>query len=648
MKMVTCSDKGCSIKALGGAHGQPRRDRWLAIKGSALLLALALALAGCGQDDAPRTSLTMVTQAIKTLDSTHARDGASFGVIANTQETLMTYKRNIPVLAAAKSYEVSQDGKTYTFYLREGMKWSDGAPLTSKDFLYAWRRLLDPDTASSYASLLFVVKNAKKYYLQGAKEDKGAKETSIDDTKSPTTKELGAGVVVDSNIAEASLGLADRLELADIEARKIAASQQGGLSIEDVGLSAPSSLVFKVELENPVPYLIELAAFPVLAPLREDAIKKYGASYGAKEDSVIYSGPYVVSSWKKGSKLTLVKNKQYFDAENIKVPTIKLVEIKEFSTQYQMFLSGEIDVLTGHTGEYISRLKAGARAGHFGGKSVDAPSVYYIGFNFSNPLFQSRKIRLALGYSTHKDSLVKKIIQSDIPAYGLVPRDISIGGVINYREKVHEPLLGMEVEKPKELFIAGLEELGADTNLMHYSLRLLMPNNTAEIRTQGEFIKSRWEQELGIHIELILAANLADFLHKEKAGDYDLIYTDWGADYNSPLTFLSLFATDDGNNTGHYSNIEVDALLNEAQNSNSLPRRLALYARAERILLVDDPALMPIAYRVKNLFYKSYVKGLELVLFGGRYQLRFLRIHEGMPEPSDKKIGTIKSPIGVM
>lgn len=534
-----------------------------------IVLFLGLFLCACSQDKTPvkKDTLTMLTAAVRTLDSVKATDSASFNILSNTQETLLVNDNNIPKPGAAKSYSVSKDGKTYTFKLRDGLKWSDGKPLTSANFKFAWLRLLDPNVGAGYAFFLFGIENAKEYYLG-----------------------------------------------------------KGNIKAEDVGIKTPDDLTLIIKLKNPIPYFNQIAAFTGLAPQRKDLVNKYQNSYGSKPERLVYSGPFIVSKWVKGSAITLEKNPHYWNAKSISLNKIKFMEVKEISTQYQMFMNSQLDVLEGSTGEFIKSLEEGAKAKKFKSKSLVAPSVFYIAFNETgSKVLKSPKTRLALSLSTNQEQFVNKILKSNTPAYGLVPPGVSVVG-LNYRKLVPQPLKNLKKKDLKAMFIEGLKDAGLGTDPSKYTLKFLLQKNTAVAKTQGEYLKNIWEKTFGIKVELLPSADFSDFLQKLDKGDFDLSYQGWNADYNSPLTFLDLFGVDNGSNYGRYNNDEVNKLLEKLTSTKEPKQRLEIFKKIENIYLVSDPALIPLYYKKIESFEKNFVKGLQLSLYGGKYQLRYTSI----------------------
>lgn len=531
-----------------------------------LVCLLAAFTSGCFGDkkEVRSDTLSMVTGAIRTLDSVKATDSQSFNILSNTQETLLVNNNNIPVAGAAKSFLVSKDGKTYTFKLRQGLKWSDGKPLTSHDFKYAWMRLLDPKVGAGYAFFLFGVENAKDYYLA-----------------------------------------------------------KNSIKASDVGLYTPDDLTFVVKLVNPIPYFTQIATFTGLAPQRKDLVKKYKDKYATKPELMAFSGPFMVSEWVKGSKIILKKNPNYWDAKNIKLEGIKLMEIKEGSTAYQMFLNGQLDVLKATSAEYIEELDEGVKAKKWKIKEATSPTVYFIAFNTAkSKLLKSPKARLALSLATNRKAYVEKIIRSQSPAYALVPPGVKVGD-IDYRKEVAQQLKGIADKDVKELLISALKEAKLDEDPSKYTLSFLLQNNTAKSKTQGEYLKEVWEEKLGIKVRLIFSADFSDFLQKLDRGKYDLSFQGWSADYDSPLTFLDLFTKDNGTNYGHYYNERVDKLVSKVASVQDDNARLAIFKEIEQIYLIGDPAISPLYYIQIKSYQKNFVQGLQLSLYGGEYQFRW-------------------------
>lgn len=205
-------------------------------------------------------------------------------IIVNLFEGLLRYdaKSAEPLPAMAKNWTVSSDGKTYTFYLRDGLTWSDGTPITAKDFFYSWERVLRPATAATYAFQLYPVKNAEEY---------------------------NQGKITDS---------------------------------KQLGLKVINDKTFQVTLVNPTPYFLKLAAHQTLAPVNEAAVKKYGATWSFP-GKIVCNGPFVLKQWTPQKEILLVKNEKYWDAANVKLDAVRFLPVPEYETAVKMYEMGQLD-----------------------------------------------------------------------------------------------------------------------------------------------------------------------------------------------------------------------------------------------------------------------------------------------------------------
>ncbi len=225
----------------------------------------------------------MTTSELESLDPAKADDTASEEQIANTYEGLYRLGKNSKVEpGVAVSSSVSKDGLTWTFNLRKNAKWSNGDPVTADDFVYAWRRQVDPKTASSQVNNYQGIKNAIKI-------------------------------------------------------------SEGKKKIKTLGVKAEGKYKLVVQFETPVPYFKVVTAIS-LKPLDSKAVNKYGKKYGTKSEYAVYNGPFTSAGW-TGSSLTwkLAKNKYYWDAKNVKLDSVNYSVQKTPSTDYNLYQTGKLD-----------------------------------------------------------------------------------------------------------------------------------------------------------------------------------------------------------------------------------------------------------------------------------------------------------------
>ncbi len=217
-----------------------------------------------------------------TLTST---DTTSFTVIRHVIENLVMLDENDKVIpGVATDWTISDDGLTYTFNLREGMKWSNGEPVTAHDFVFAWKSLLNPEFAAYYASFGFVFKNGRAFY-------------------------------------------------------------EGKVGEEELGFKALSDYQLEVTLENPTTFFLDQLAFGVFAPLNEKAYNEFGDAYGTDADKMVYNGAFVMDSWEHENKIVLKKNPDFWNADAVKLDTINMVMINDTNAAMNAFKAGEVDII---------------------------------------------------------------------------------------------------------------------------------------------------------------------------------------------------------------------------------------------------------------------------------------------------------------
>ncbi|KEO83230.1 peptide ABC transporter substrate-binding protein [Tumebacillus flagellatus] len=268
---------------------------WLNI-GLAMTMLASVALVGCGSKDsdnggsksADKPDATQelnlaLSDEIPTMDISKATNSISFTLFANVSEGLTRLDKDGKAQPAlAEKWDVSPDGKTYTFHLRDGIKWVNGDPITAKDFEYSWKRTLNPDTAAEYAFMVAWIKGGDAY-------------------------------------------------------------NQGKGSVDEVGVKAQDDKTLVVTLENPIPFFAEQMAFPIFFPQNEKFVKAAGDKYGADADKFLSSGPFKFTSWVHEQSATLEKNDTYWDASKVKLTKVSYQVVKDSNAALNLYESGQLD-----------------------------------------------------------------------------------------------------------------------------------------------------------------------------------------------------------------------------------------------------------------------------------------------------------------
>lgn len=266
-----------------------KKKLWISLP----ILLSALVLTGCSNSGKTssgenKTAKIMEQADISALDPSLITDVGALETVNNSQEGLYRMKSSTEVEPgiATKIVKPTNNGKTYTFKLRSGLKWSNGDPLTVNDFVYAWRRTVTPSTKSPIAYMYLVIKNA-----------------------------------------------------AQIE--------KGNMSPSKLGIKALNKTTLQVSLSQATPYFKYLCAGVPFLPQNEKVVEKYGKSYGTSSNKMVYDGPFMVQGWSPSTETwTLKKNPNYWDKKNVKLDKVKFVVTKNPQTALSLYTSGKLDNIT--------------------------------------------------------------------------------------------------------------------------------------------------------------------------------------------------------------------------------------------------------------------------------------------------------------
>jgi oligopeptide transport system substrate-binding protein len=567
-------EKGGSVKIrivrLGmgetpGAMRITRRD-FLKIGGTGLAGAALLGTAGCGVfeqgseqgggGEGSKSITANLRDSIRGMDSATTTDEVSWNVLINVIEGLYRLDENArPVPGQAEKVDISEDGLTYTFTLRDGIKWSNGDPVTSHDFKYAWLKVLNPDTASQYAYIIST-------FVEGA---------------------------ADYN--------------------------EGKGSAEDVAIETPDDKTLKVKLVSPAPFWLGLAAFPTYLPQNQKFVEQQGEEYSQSADALIYNGPYTLTELNPTEGATMVKNADYWDKDNVDVERVEGKIVTELDTAVNLHESGELDI-TELNAEYVDEYRDSADF-----QRTPTFATYYLVFNEELEIFQNVNIRRAFQIGFDRAALAYKIYNDGSePATGLVPDGIAGPGDQTFREAEGPTVPEFNPEEAKRLYEQGLEEVGGEAP----TIELLSYDDTTG-RDFATFFQSQVEDNLGAKIE-VKVQPFDRKLELESNGEFQLSYQGWGADYNDPMTFLDLWATDSPFNTGGYSNERYDELIEQAQAATDEDEHMDLMLEAEKLLLEEDAAVAPVRYDGDVWLVEPFIKGYVYQPYGGSMTVRLYKI----------------------
>jgi oligopeptide transport system substrate-binding protein len=462
------------------------------------------------------------------LDANRATDASSLVVLAHVMEGLLGYDIDAQLVpGVAERYEIRADGAT--FWLREDSFWSDGVPVTAKDFVFSWKRVVDPETASQYAFILYPIKNAE-------------------------------------------------------------AINSGELPVETLGVRAVSDRVLEVDFERPTPYFDKLVAYLTYFPVREDFFNSTEGRYGADADMLLYNGAYLLTEWVHGSTMRWVKNPSYWNRENKGfLDEIRTAYItQDINAKLNLFKDGQI--VDTHL---LSPMLPTAMEQRWPiDRSMDG-SVFYLEFNHRDDrITRNKNFRRALQLAQDSNELVYKVLKepSYLPGVSLFPAWLS--GVSESFQKEYPPVRHqMNVEKAREHLELARQELGLD----EFPPLMMLAGDTPISLLSAEYYQQLFRKNLGLEFRIDVQI-FKQRLEKMRQGEFDIVLSGWGPDYNDVLTYGDLFSSWNLQNRGRYDSPEMDSWIRIAQSELDPQKRMDAFGEIQR-LLYEDVVILPMYER---------------------------------------------------
>ncbi|UPK42289.1 MULTISPECIES: peptide ABC transporter substrate-binding protein [Paenibacillus] len=494
-----------------------------------------------------------------TLDPAQAKDSQTNTVLKFLYEGLVRIDadgKEAP--GVAKDWTISEDGLKYVFNLNPDAKWSNGDAITAEDFVRSWERALKPETASPYAYQLYYIKGAEGYNLSKDETYKGTKITDF----------------------------------------------------SQVGVKATDEHTLEVTLENPTPYFLGLTAFYTYYPVHKsaDTNDKFFTDY----KNMIVNGPFTMDQYAKGQKIVVKKNEGYHAASDIKLSEINMSLTSSSASELQAYKSGQLDYTGAPNGEIPSDQIPSVKAelpDEF--KATGIASTYYYQFNVNEAPFNNVKIRKAFAMSIERQLIVDKVTQGgQIPAFGFVPPGIR-GENGEFRDEHKDDYFTENVEEAKKLLAEGMKEEGY-TTLPAVTLIYNTSDGHAKIALA---VADMWKKNLGVDVKTE-NQEWGVFLENRQNQNFQVARAGWSADYNDPYNFLEMWTTGNTNNDAKFSNEQFDKDVKETVKSADPATRMAAFADAEKILIQDEMAVMPIYYYTNVSLTKPYLKGVQLDFSG--------------------------------
>ena len=496
---------------------------------------------------------------------------------------------NLP--GVAEKWDISSDGKIYTFYLNKNAKWSNGDPVIADDFVWSWMRILTSTLGSQYPDMLYYLKGAKEYHswvplevLQSNLQDDIKKLNKL---KSLKISELSPGDIDELDTLSKSIASIQN----DIENHKPKPS------FDSVGVKAINDHELMVELKNPTPFFIRLLSHYSTYPVHKETVLAHGSiddrnGQWTRPGNFICNGPMNLKSWELNKQITVEKNPLYWDADEVRLNEIRYYPVSNESTEDRMFRAGQLHVTNVVPLEkcpvYIENNNPNLRIEPYMG-------TYFYRVNTLHPVLKDKKVRLALAYALNRNQIVDKVSKcGQKAAYSFTPP-----GSAGY-----EP--DTEIPFDPTLARSLLAEAGYKDGIDFPVLEILF--NTQEgHRKIALAVQQMWQENLGISVQLV-NQDWKVYLAREMTGDFQISRAGWIGDYEDPNTFLDTLRPNRGNNKTGWENEEYDQLLELANSTNERSLRYEYLMEAERLLISEMP-IIPIYTYVRQYQLSSDVKG---------------------------------------
>lgn len=511
-----------------------------------LFLAAPIALSATADDAVDfdtRTITVALLQEPPNLDTTQTTDLVSFFVLGHVNEGLVRYDRRGQVVpGVAASWSVM--GTEIEFRLRRDARWSDGSPVTAHDFVYAWRIINDPASAAPYAAIMYPIRNAEKV-------------------------------------------------------------QKGELPVSRLGVTAVDDHTLRVELESPCGYCISLMVHAAFYPVREAFHRAQGDQYGAEAGHLLYNGPFALTEWVHGSRLTMRKNPAYWNRDAIRLDEIRVGYITEDNrTRLNLFRDNRIALVRLGAETVRDALEQGLRL-----KTFVSGGMAFLRFNFDEArLTSDYRIRRALQLVFDPNEFVNKVIgiPGYRPAHSFFPSWIQGVGDRFIAEYPPEPV-ALNESRARAL----VSEVRQERDIATLTLLTVTSPTGAKI---AEYFQGLIKQKLGIDVKVDQQI-FKQYLDKSRRGEFDIVLSSWYPDFDDIVTFADLLASFNPNNRGGYTSEEYDRHLSVVMRNPDRRARMDAAAELQRIIR-EDVAVLPMAETGSAYVQHPRLKGVVRRVLG--------------------------------
>ena len=468
---------------------------------------------------------------INSMDFTVNTAAASFEVYGYVGEGLYKWESDGSklILGLADSEEISEDGLTRTYHIREDAKYSNGTPITAHDFEYSWKRLVDPATAAEYANMTTFagIKNAE-------------------------------------------------------------AIMKGEKPVDELGVEATDDHTLVVTLDTPVNFFPSLMTFATFFPLNQEFVESCGDQFGLSVETTLCSGPYELVEWTTGgTKETVQRNPYYYDIDKLKVDKLSWQIISEVSSGIMGYEMGTLDVMR-LTSEFVDQYKDNP-----GYNPLLASSIYWLQFNCrEDRAFSNMNLRKAISYCIDRQGICDNILKNgSLPATYYVPKSFqALSGGGNFREYAAELGYGEDGQgnyqieddaKAAEYYNKYVEETGNETTEV-----TMIFTNTDTYNYIAAYVKQEIESVMPGLTWNIQPLESNDRIAKSKSGDFDVVMGGWGADYQDASNWVMMDTADSSFNYGKW--VSIDGKFDELDVQYRTVDAADEYKRTEDMIKMEE------------------------------------------------------------
>ncbi|NVY96675.1 peptide ABC transporter substrate-binding protein [Lactobacillus sp. DCY120] len=528
---------------------QVKRPRW-----ELLLLLMGLILGGFLVKNTPvqaQSRQVLHLSATAPLDTIDLAKASGYGQTGNVFEGLYRLGKKGQVTAGlAQKSTKSADGLTWTFKLRPA-RWSNGDKITAQDFVYSWRRTINPKTKAQYAYLFAGIKNAEAISL-------------------------------------------------------------GKTRPQTLGIKALDDQTLEVQLDRPIAYFKILMAYPLFAPQNQRVVKKYGSKFALTSSKQVYSGPFKITGW-SGNNNTwqFTKNPYYWDRKKVKLQKIKYSVVPDSSTSYNLYQTGKLDLIL-LSSDQVRNLKSSPDMRHYPYSMMYFIKYNFQNSNSKKKkILNNKQLRLAIAQAVNRRELTQKVLgDGSLIPHGFVPQGLANDPQSgkDFAQQQKRPIWSKyNAKQARSHWRKGLRQTGYHK----VQLTLLASSDEADNKMVTQYLKAQLEKTLpGLTINLRQMPSHS-VEQAQQAGRFDLALAAWGADFNDPISFLQIPLRKTAYNTGKYANSQYDHLINQAQNADANdPHKRWQDLLAANKLLSADQGFTPLYQNNANYLQKKKIHGI--------------------------------------